>query len=56
MKRSENRENKQQMLIWIDKDIVKKIKHLGVERDSSATHIVVEAVKEYLEKEENKKN
>jgi len=51
-----SRENKKQILLWIDKDLYKKVKYQALDEDTSATLIITKAVECYLAKQENKKN
>ena len=37
----------------IPKELVKKFKHLATDRETTVTMLVIEAMKEYLEKKEN---
>jgi predicted transcriptional regulator len=39
----------------IPKELIKKFKHLATDRETNVTTLVIEAMKEYLEKEKHKR-
>ena len=39
-----SRDNKQKVLLWIDKDIYKKVKYLALDKDTTATEVICKAV------------